>query len=153
MIRHTHRRPRRRGTVFLEFAMIMPLFLFLVLFSIDMGRMVLVAGAMNDAAYVSARSGAQLGGAGSPVDGPSRRAFDRAVQSIPGAGADNVDFLIIDGSCTTSQSYITIEASQNVRFITPGLTSLLGMWDGDGRGATEGWELSARGSVLCEIVR
>lgn len=152
---HCRRRRGRRATVLIEFMMILPLFLFLTLFAVDMGRMILVAGAMNDAAYVSARAGAQRGAAGDPQTGASRTAFERAVSAIPGASStENTEFRIVQGSCTNENSYIVIEVVQEVDFITPGLGSLLGMVDrSEGSDIGRSWALHSRGAVLCEVVR
>ena len=49
-------RPRDRGAVAVEFALILPVFLFLLFFMIDAGRYLTVQLAMNNAAQVGARS-------------------------------------------------------------------------------------------------
>lgn len=155
MLTIPNRRRRGRATVLLEFMMILPLFMFMTLFAVDMGRMILVAGAMNDAAYVSARAGAQRGYAGDPQNGPARNAFNRAVDAIPGtsSGAD-ADFTIVRGTCNTANSYIVVEVTQDVDFITPGLGLLLGIVDRSERpGLGPTWQLYSRGAVLCEVVR
>jgi hypothetical protein len=48
----------------IEFALILPIFMFMIMFTLDMGKMVLMSGAMQDATFSAARTGAQLGGAG-----------------------------------------------------------------------------------------
>ena len=151
------RRRRRRATVLLEFMLILPLFLFMTVFAVDMGRMILISGALNDAAYVSARAGAQRGDAGNVENGPARNAFDRAAQMIPGANmTENAEFRIVQGRCTDANSYVVIEVVQQVDFITPGLGRLLGLMARDPGAVPDtstGWALRSRGAVLCEVVR
>ena len=52
----------RRGAQMLEFAMLLPIFMFLIVFTFDMGRLVLTTVALNDVTQQAARSGAQVGG-------------------------------------------------------------------------------------------
>lgn len=143
---------KRRGTVLLEFVMIFPAFLFLILFAVDMGRVILISGTLTDSAYVAARSGAQRGSA--TLDGNAERAFNRALDAMPGsATTQNVSFTIVAGECNASNSYIVIEAETDVQFITPGLDRLLAIGGGEGIGSEDGLTLTSRGSVLCEIRR
>lgn len=140
-------RRRRRGAVLIEFVLILPLFLFLCMFSIDMGRLVIIAGAVNDATYVAARSGAQRGDAFE--DDNAQIAFERARSSIPGASAlEAPELVIVQGRCTSSNSYIVVEAAQEVPLITPGLGRLVGMVNQEPT-----FTVSSQATVLCEIVR
>ena len=41
----------RRASTMIEFALILPMFMFLLLFSMDMGHLVLMKGAMEDATF------------------------------------------------------------------------------------------------------
>ena len=137
--------------------MIAPLFLFLCLFAIDMGRLIVVSGALNDSAYVAARSGAQRGDAF--VADNAEKAFENAITAVPllGNSTTPASFSILQGRCTSTNSYIVVEARKEVPLITPGLGPLLGVFQGDGGpGALapgRAWDVTSRGSVLCEIVR
>jgi Flp pilus assembly protein TadG len=134
--------------VLIEFVFILPLFLFLVLFSVDMGRMMVAYGVLSDATYVAARAGAQ---AGSPA--PVTAAFNQAITATPvRAGPSRI--VSVTGTCRQANPdrFITVTASQDVAFITPGLGQLLAVFDGQGAD-TGPWSLTARGSVLCEVVR
>jgi Flp pilus assembly protein TadG len=142
--------------VLLEFMMIAPLFLFLCLFAIDMGRLIVVSGAMSDSAYVAARSGAQRGDA--LVDDNAERAFRRSLEAVPllGNATSPAEFSVIQPRCTSANSYIVVEASQEVPLITPGLGQLLGVFQRDAGPealSDTAWDVRSRGSVLCEIVR
>jgi Flp pilus assembly protein TadG len=162
--RRAHRGPltrrSKRGTVMLEFALILPFFLFLVFFTVDMGRMTVLSGILSDSAYVAARSGAQRGGANINGDQNVIRTFERVQTNIPDLGADDpAQITIVNGTCsstTGANSYIVVDVTKDVDFITPGLGALLNMaGGGDGTGGPElsTWTLSSRGTVLCEIVR
>lgn len=147
------RAPRRRGAVMLEFVLVLPMFLFLVFFTVDMGRMTVLSGILSDSAYVAARSGAQRGGANIAGDRNVERTFERDQSNIPNLGADRpAQLRIINGSCTTDSSYIEVEVSKEVEFITPGLGVLLNL-PGGGGDPLAPWTLRSKGTVLCEIRR
>jgi Flp pilus assembly protein TadG len=145
-------RTRKPGTVLLEFALVLPLFIFFTLFSLDMGRMALVNGALSDAAYISARSGAQLGVATASA---TQSSFTAAAASIPSAGGSTPRVTVIKGNCTNASPYIVVEAEKDVSFITPGLSSLLNIFAANGGSVdtTQAWTLKAKGTVLCEVIR
>lgn len=148
---------RSRGAQLLEFAITLPIFLFMLLFSLDMGRMVFLSGVVHDAAFTSARAGAQVGAAGTNASGASRTAFYEAVDAIPGSKNEDATFQVVSSNeCTSSgrdeDTFVEVRVSYKVRFITPGLNSMLGVMsdrdNGDGS-----WTLPATGVARCEIVR
>ena len=143
----------RRATVLLEFMLILPLFLFLVFFSVDMGRLMVVYGAVGDATYVAARAGAQYGTTnvnGVPV---ADEAYQRSLDGMPGVSGSTSKLVVISGECTSKSSYIVTEGQQTVSLITPGLGALLKSFEGGDSGYGADWVLKARASVLCEVVR
>lgn len=146
----------RRGAQMLEFALMLPIVLFMLTFMLDMGHMILLSGALQDSVGVAARAGAQVGGAGANETGPSRRALDQALNDAPGLDADGLSRYIIDSGsrCATTgdDRYITIDVRYPVAFITPGITSLLGIIDGERRGPEGAWTLGATAVSRCEIV-
>lgn len=147
-------RSGRRGTQILEFALLLPLFLFMLLFSIDMGRMVLISGAVHDAAFVAARAGAQVGDTGPNPGGASARAFASAVEIVPGAEQSRASVLEVSGACQEPYNLnVRVKVSYRVQFITPGLTTLLGMVNGERRAPEGDWILPAVGIARCEVVR
>ena len=144
---------RRRGVVMIEFAMILPLFLFLMLFTVDMGRMVLLQAGLQDATQQSARAGAQVGGAS--ISNRSRITFDSAIDAAPGLESGRVSRFTINsgGTCSAGQTNVTIDARYSASLITPGLTALLGVFAGqDGQDAGD-WSLSATSVARCEVLR
>lgn len=144
-------RRRVRGVVMIEFMLLLPLFMFICLFTVDLGRLVVVSGAVNDATYVAARSGAQRGSA---TEGDNAQiTFEKTIKNIPGAAKlPAAEFTVIDGDCTTSSSYIVVEARQSVPLITPGMNELMNVFTG-GSLQNPGYMVSSRGVVLCEIIR
>lgn len=152
--RRTLSRRARRGVQFIEFALILPAMLYLLLFSIDMGRMVFLSGIVHDGVFYAAREGAIAGGAGDSESGPSRFAFDSAVTRAPGTGLSVIDFQVLEGTtCTQSgSSYVRVRGTVRASFITPGLRQLLNASAGlAGNGGR--WDLTAVGISRCEIAR
>lgn len=146
---------RPRAVVFIEFAMIFPLFLFLSLLAVDTGRWVLARAELQDATQQAARTGAQAGGARVQIDGcggfgASECAFRSALQGYGFPTSEIPTPVVKSGSsCSGSDRYVTISASiEAPRPIAPGLASFLGIiHPGDG-GAVK---LSATSVALCEI--
>ncbi len=152
------RRNRRRGVEMLEFAILLPIFIFILMFTIDMGNVIFLSGTLHDAVFVAARSGAQVGAGcyndpvGGDCAGPSRNAFNQALAGIPGVRQSYVNsFAVTEGATCTNVpggNYVVVRASYRVHFITPGLFSLINVAT-----AGHGWSLSATGVARCEVVR
>jgi hypothetical protein len=53
---------RRRAAEFIEFAILLPFFIFFITFAVDMGRITMLQAALQDAVQQVARGGAQNGG-------------------------------------------------------------------------------------------
>lgn len=145
-------RRRRRGTVMLEFALLLPLFMFLVLFTVDVGRLTFYMGALNDATYLSARAASQYGSTGPANSGISATAFRRAIEAVPGManGSERIQ-IVGTGVCTDATSFIDIDGTYRYRFLTPGLSELARL--SSQYDTRSGWQISASASVRCEIVR
>lgn len=173
----TIRRGRRRAATMMEFVLILPMLLFVTLFTVDMGNVILVNGAMQDTAYSAARAGAQVGGgsllpngsypcgtrssAGPCTRGASYEAFRAAVDNVPGYTADklgNVQMRILTGGkCvasatpTRADNHVTVSVEYTQRLMTPGLALLMSVTGSDiddGR-----WRMSVTASSRCEVVR
>jgi len=162
------RRPgsrRRRGGQLLEFTLLLPMALFLLVFSIDMGRTVLATTGLQDAAAVGARAGARIGFSGSvPGEGvcvgssstgnPSYDAFCESASILGGARVTGVEILSPNGYgqrfCTESpesNTYVTIRARATIDYITPGLATLIGFTTGTGD------DIVVTGTARCEVTR
>lgn len=142
---------RRRGAQMIEFALTLPLFIFLICFSLDAGRMILTQGALTDAAHQAARAGAQVGGGDVGGRRDSRVAFYDAVRSMPGGDTANISGFTATPDC--SSGYVTVRGTYDVKFITPGLTAILSMADGRARDREGAWRLEASAVARCEIRR
>jgi Flp pilus assembly protein TadG len=151
---------KRRGTVLLEFMLILPFFLFLILFTVDMGRLVLVSGALSDATYVGTRAVAQYGFIGDVAQDQGGAAFNEAIEAYNLFGdspSDTVTFTIDNtNGCRTGGSgataYVEATGTAAIRFITPGLGALLGAVGGGG--SSDGnFEVTEQAVLRCEITR
>ena len=164
MIGRRHR--RRRAGQLLEFTLLLPMALFILVFSIDMGRTVLATTGLQDAAAVGARAGARIGYAGSvPGSGlcetagrstgnPSYDAFCEAASILGGAEITGVEIISPNGYgsryCTEASlddTYVTIQARAQLDYITPGLATLVGLATG------EGSDITVTGTARCEVTR
>ncbi|MGZ4639143.1 MAG: TadE family protein [Actinomycetes bacterium] len=158
-------RPGRAATM-IEFALVLPIFLFLMLLTVDMGLLMLTSGAMNDTAFSAARAGAEAGGAGlehgalaCPVDGhcQSGISYDTAEEGLaqmplgPSSYAyDHSTFTVESGALCTAggpDTFVTVKMHYRVHTFTPGLSALLGI-NGD-----SDWPLTATGVARCETYR
>lgn len=164
----TSRFKSRRASLLLEFALILPVIMFIILFTVDIGSMVLIHGAMQDATYSSARSGAQVGGAGldgatgahvcgkGPCSlGSTYNSLTTAMSEIPG-GSHLVAFegmSIVDGDrCTANapDNDVVIKVSYKPKLLTPGLPQLIGLFQAK---SGDQWTMTATAVARCEVVR
>lgn len=137
----------------LEFVILLPVFMFFLLFTLDVRSMVMQQAALQDATQQAARTGAQRGGGGAADAGASRQAFNRAVEAIPGMTAQNIVFYGIEGAvCQDANPYVTVRARYRVNTMTPGLSALLRLATGNGVNA-DGWEVKATSVARCEVTR
>jgi Flp pilus assembly protein TadG len=124
----------------LEFAIVLPLMMFLLTLMVDVGRLFMVSYAMQDATYRSARASAVAGGAAArtPTGGEVYRdAFYQALDEIP--GSDQVEGtpnpVVVTGQfCSTlapNDQFVTVSSTYDVRLITPGLGTLLNLAGGN----------------------
>ena len=149
----TRRNARRRGAVMLEFVLVLPMFLFLVFFTVDMGRMTMLSGMLSDSAYIAARAGAQHGTRNIAGRDVIAEALTNVEENMPSFGAEEpMELNVLNSTCTGPQSHVEVEVSKRVEFITPGLGTLLGMPGGGGEDF-DAWTLRSRATVLCEVSR
>jgi hypothetical protein len=162
----------RRAVTQLEFALVLPAFLFLMLFTVDMGHLILVSGAMQDATFSAARTGSQIGGAG--LDGQS------GALACPGSGtcsggstygsltssADQVPSVsgegkiesmeIVHGAICRNSSpdnHVVVRVVYSTHLLMPGLTTMLNMVSGRAPAPDGAWTLTSTAAVRCEITR
>lgn len=136
----------------------MPIFLYMIIFAIDMGQMVMLSGIVHDAAFVGAQAGAQEGG-GAQGDQAAVRAARNDLALVPTVNASRVSARIYNGYgvCNSTGSargsYIELRVSYPAQFLTPGLSALMSIMDPRGNNQAGTWSLSAIGVARCEIAR
>lgn len=140
---------RPRASVMVEFALILPLFLFLALFAFEAGRLMLVRAELQDATQQAARAGAQVGGGTVRVSGEiwSLRAFNSALDnSAMNLNSASATFVVIGGSrCSVSDRFVTVTATiPPPPSIIPGLYAMINV-------ANPNWSISATSTALCEV--
>jgi Flp pilus assembly protein TadG len=146
------RTSRRRASQLLEFAIVLPFFMLMLVLVVDMGRLVVVRTALHDAAYTSARAAAQVGGADLDGSRISRQIFFEQVAASPLLDTTNVsDFTAAPARCSVTNRMVTVRASYTFDFLTPGLYSLVSA--GAGNTTRGGWTLDAVGVGRCEVIR
>jgi hypothetical protein len=174
---------KNKGGLMFEFALLLPLIVGLIGFTIDMGRYINLATTLQDSTSVAARAGARIGYAGDsnsyqecPVinnndsqyylpstSNPSFNAFCESFEQIKriSQGVKMESFLIETPMFTFSSSddsgywckrdnnknlYVTISASANLDFITPGLSNVFKFMN-------DGVIVKAKGVARCEVAR
>jgi Flp pilus assembly protein TadG len=136
----------------LEFVLLLPLFMFFITFTVDMGRVMFMHGVLQDATYQAARNGAQ---SGLPQDPSVRTTFDRAVDEAPSMDADRIaSFDAGPATCGSgTNAYVRVSSTYSADFITPGFSTLLGIFAGENKGPEGDWQLGARAVARCEVTR
>ena len=150
----------------LEFVLLLPFALFLITFSVDMGRVVMVSTGLHDSVSVAARAGARQGTVGTTRSVPSNacanavylpqdtvyNAFCQSVSSMPGFVSNSFDILTPtsaecqrDVNPLSSRMFVTVRATAEVNYITPGLGQLIGIITGSGMTITQ------TGVARCEV--
>lgn len=140
----------RRGAQMLEFVLILPFFLLLMVAAIDMGRLVLTQTALHDAAYTASRTGAQLGGANVGGNNIAANVFYETVAATPGLELSRTTLTYTGPALCqafSSARFVRVDATYNFQFLTPGLYSLLNVSAGGN------WTVRATGVSRCEVVR
>ncbi len=153
LVRRTRVRGRhRRAAEYVEFAILLPFFVFFITFAVDMGRLTMLQSAVQDATQQVARAGAQSGGwdfisgtycsAGTGVCAPNSAPYklmQSTLNQIPfanGSYVKSVSSYASDYGTTyagpfcvnNTGSYIVAKSQYDARyvFLTPGLYALMG---------------------------
>jgi len=161
----------------IEFAFILPMFTFMLLFSLDMGHLVMLRGAMADATFAAARTGAQIGGAGLDTTGNGRLVcpnngacavgntwgvLSESVRlNVPGASTvvNKLKMTIVSGAkCRNgTDDHVVLNVTYTTKPITPGLGAILKMINTSaGKSTAPGstdWALHTVSIARCEVIR
>ena len=147
---------RRRGTQFIEFAILLPVFLVMLLLIVGMGELVLTQAGLQDALQQVARTGAQQGGLGSdcPTGGvcsSSSAAADELstqVSAMPGGDPTKLSAISVSAGggsdCSASSPYFTVSVDYSSGLSIPGITALIGL-------VAPTWTLHASATARCEV--
>ncbi|MFM7088867.1 MAG: TadE/TadG family type IV pilus assembly protein [Candidatus Paceibacterota bacterium] len=156
---------KRKAGQLLEFTLLLPMAMLIIVFSIDMGRLILASTSLHASVSTAARAGARVGFAGDiPVpancqgysgsEAPAYSAFCESADIDGGAVVESVEILTPVGGglrfCVAGSDgtqYVTVKAKARIDFITPGLATMLGVNTG------ESSTFSATGSARCEVTR
>jgi Flp pilus assembly protein TadG len=154
LTRQSAPRHLRGAQAMLEFVILLPILVFIMVLTIDIGHIIFLANALQDATYASARTGAQVGGAcvaSCPASSAAQTTFDQAVLGIPGhPPLASVTWKPKTGLIcknTVADSEVTIQATYPITFVTPGMFALVHAVIG----AVPA--LSATGVARCEVSR
>lgn len=144
-----------KGSIMLEFVLILPLLLLLIVFAVDMGRTVMVSTGLHDSVAISARTGARQGVVGNTrnvngsvcqdnylAQGYVYSSFCQSVTSIPGLDGNVDTFSILSpsssvckrspGDVSNADLFVTVKAGAHIDYITPGLYEVIDLFMGDG---------------------
>ena len=170
--RSAQRRKRSRAAVMLEFVMVFPMALVVVMFAFDVAKVYMAMNATQYAASTSVHKAASWGAAGvdgatcddavSPVRGDAKvlDTFCEKLLSLPGGGMVNDGITSIDvtpssydsttnvhGGCSDTSQTVRINVKVSIASIIPGLGTLLGTaTGGDGK-----WHIEITEEARCEI--
>lgn len=158
---------RPRGGAFLEFVLLLPFLVGILLLTLDVGRMVLVKSSLQDATSAAARASARVGYAGSvPSLGCvspgsaadiAHRTFCASVAGMPTGPISS--FTIVEPSsitslgatCTTDidSQYVRVVAVADFQPLTPGLA----LFRGSSGGGLQATSIAATSVARCEVAR
>lgn len=119
----------RRGTQMLEFALLMPFFFVLILFTFDVGRFVLTSTALHDAAYTASRAGAQVGGGNLENSRTALAAFEDTARLNPMLGNGSLTGELRSGATCTAAGpdrFVTVRGTYRMQLLSTGMLFFLG---------------------------
>lgn len=151
--RTSHASRWRRAATHLEFVFVLPWFLLFIVFSLNMGVLIVQYGGLQNATNAAARAGAQVGGA--EVGDASQTVFRQQLESFAGVDADDVQLRVLSGhSCTTSgpNRDVVIEAGYGAPLAIPGMGGIMRLVGADDSNASN-FHLQSRAVARCEVVR
>jgi len=148
----------RRGSQYIEFAILLPVFVAFLLFIMGVGQLVMLQAGLQDAAQQVARTGAQNGGLGTdcPTGGVcaatsvAASELSTSLSAMPGGSGGSYDPIqVLAGGnydCSTSAPWVTVKVTYHAQLTIPLMSSLL-------QAMSSNWALSAEATARCEISR
>ena len=146
-----------RGAALLEFVIVLPFLVFFLLFTFDVGRVLLLSSVIQDSTFTLARTAAQEG----VFDqGRADALFSSQIAQLPGgAGAVAVEpiqgYTSSSGQdsgvftvCSVVHKYVVVKVTSTIdSFVTPGLGTMLKVVTGSP------WTLNTTAVARCEVAR
>jgi len=155
-----------KASVLLEFTLIVPMAILLILFSVDVGRYIIYQTNLKESVAVASRTAARIGYAGSDsgATGSScpqgldtdvaRNSFCKSILSIPGGGVDITNFTIeapgsasyipgLEHVCSSTDKFVIVKASVRVKFVSLFIKNIL---ESTGKDI-----ISAKAVSFCEV--
>lgn len=136
--------------------MVLPLVVLVILFVLDVSRVMLVRSVVDDAVYRSAHVAALRGDALQNLSG-TPWAKQAVINSLEGADIPDetrqlaIDGLTIRSNCTRPGAYVELRTTYGVRTFTPGLASMMS-WLTQGSTTPHMWMSGSAARVRCEVV-
>ncbi len=129
---------RRRGSVLVEFALLLPIIMLFIAFSIDAGRYLNAHSNATEITQAGARAVAQTGGQ-----------IDQDALNVELGVDAGVQLVVVDGSCTQASPYVSVTGSgqypsffaRTARAMSFGATGTF----------MENWSFDTTATARCEI--
>lgn len=173
-MRRAKRRPhkRKRAAAMLEFMMVFPMALVIVMFSFDVARVYMTLNGAQYAAAAAVRSGAYYGAAGeggvcsssmsySTVRNEARvlDTFCQKVKQMPGSSmvggavksievSPSESLNGVAGACSDANKVVKIDVTLGVPSLVPGLGLIMGV----GSSGSNQWNLKVHQEARCEVL-
>lgn len=144
------RQSKKRAVSTLEFVMILPMFILLITFMVDISRVLMISSGVNNAASKAARDAAIRGGTQvlCGTEPCFKATFNQAIADTPGTNgikAKSLDLEATSGQqCSSIDAVVSVKATYDVDLLTPGLSTVLGL-----TGGFKG--LTSVGVARCEV--
>lgn len=150
-------RRRSRGAGVLEFTLLMPILLYMLLLPWDLATISMAQSSMYANVDQASRAGAQAGGAcpaGNCSTGPAGQAFTESLRHMPMSNSvTDTKFLVQSGKiCSATDpadKYVTTKATYKVKLISP----MLGMFLGGSLADIQEVDGSVTAVARCEVSR
>lgn len=145
MIRNKLNRKRSRAAGILEFVLVLPFFLLLMMLVVDLGRTMMVHTEVNSALNATARIAAVQGGASRLPDG-LEATFNEQYTPTSGVSSDAVT---VDATgetiCSPGAPHVSLEAEFSIDLITPFLDQIV-------EGFTGEFTVGTTAVARCEVI-
>lgn len=169
----SRRNKRRRAAAMLEFMLVFPMALVVVMFAFDVARVYMTMNATQYAASTAVRAGAVYGAAGTGGECSKNTSYDtvqpsekvlgtfcQKVNQLPGSSmvqgaiqkidiAPSGSYAKVPGECTSTNDTVSIDVDLKVPSLIPGLSLILGV---SPSGASGSWNVHVHQEARCEVL-